>query len=99
MQNLFWTPGMTMDDVEESVITSALRFYHNNKTATAEALGISLRTLHNKIAKYSGEPMLEEEEVVEVAPKDLPKGNPEKVQPKPNKRHSKKKSKGVRLSA
>lgn len=48
-----WTPGQTLEDVEEIVIKKAFIHFNRNKTATARALGISLRTLDNKFEKYA----------------------------------------------
>lgn len=48
-----WTPGQTLEDVEEIVIKKAFIHFNKNKTATARALGISLRTLDNKFEKYA----------------------------------------------
>ena len=47
-----WTPGRTLDDIERSVILEALRYHGGNRTHTARALGISIRTLRNKLADY-----------------------------------------------
>ncbi len=50
-----WSPGVTLDDVEKQVIVMAYRFYRNNKTQTASALGISIRTLDSKLEKYGND--------------------------------------------
>lgn len=47
-----WVPGTTMDEIEKQVILHALRHYSGNRTHTAKALGISIRTLRNKLADY-----------------------------------------------
>ena len=47
-----WAPGKTLDDIEKEVILDALQYHHGNRTHTANALGISIRTLRNKIADY-----------------------------------------------
>jgi DNA-binding NtrC family response regulator len=52
---IFWTPGMTLDEMEKQVILAALRFYHGNKAKTAQALNVSVRTIHNKLEKYDQE--------------------------------------------
>ncbi len=49
---LDWAPGKTLDDVERRVILEALQYHQGNRTHTARALGISIRTLRNKIADY-----------------------------------------------
>ena len=47
-----WQPGSTLDDIERSVILEALTYHSGNRTHTARALGISIRTLRNKLADY-----------------------------------------------
>jgi transcriptional regulator with PAS, ATPase and Fis domain len=47
-----WSPGRTLDDIERKVIIEALEYHQGNRTHTARALGISIRTLRNKIADY-----------------------------------------------
>jgi len=41
--------GMTVDEAETRLIRLTLEHTHNNKTRAAEILGISLKTLHNKL--------------------------------------------------
>lgn len=60
---LIWSPGMSMDDVEKSVIMLALRFHQGNKTQTAQSLGIAYRTLDDKLKKYKEH----EEEIKKIA--------------------------------
>ena len=47
-----WTPGTTLGDIERYVILAALKHYSGNRTHTAKALAISIRTLRNKLAEY-----------------------------------------------
>lgn len=49
---LNWMPGQTLDDIERGVILEALTYHQGNRTHTAKALGISIRTLRNKLADY-----------------------------------------------
>lgn len=51
-QNLEWKPGRTLDEIERNVILEALKFHDGNRTHTAKSLGISIRTLRNKLAEY-----------------------------------------------
>ncbi|WP_336810163.1 helix-turn-helix domain-containing protein [Bosea sp. MMO-172] len=44
--------GHTLDDVERSLILATLRQHHFNRTHTAEVLGVSVRTVRNKIRGY-----------------------------------------------
>ncbi len=52
MSDVQWQPGMTIDDIERDVIMKAYRFYGQNKTKTAESLGIAVRTLDAKLQSY-----------------------------------------------
>jgi two-component system response regulator FlrC len=47
-----WIPGRTLHDIERHVILDALEYHQGNRTHTAKALGISIRTLRNKLAEY-----------------------------------------------
>ena len=42
-------PGMTVDEAEMRLIHTTLDAVQGNKTRAAEMLGISLKTLHNKL--------------------------------------------------
>jgi DNA-binding NtrC family response regulator len=44
--------GMTVDEAEKALIVRTLEHTKNNKTRAAEILGISLKTLHNKLKEY-----------------------------------------------
>jgi len=44
--------GSTIDDAERLLILRTLEAHGNNKTRAAETLGISLKTLHNKLKEY-----------------------------------------------
>ncbi|CAK9250653.1 unnamed protein product [Sphagnum jensenii] len=50
--NINWVPGITLEEMEKQCILSAFRFYRENKTQTAGALGIAIRTLDSKLEKY-----------------------------------------------
>ena len=47
--------GTTVDAMERELILQTLAATSNNKTRAAELLGISLKTLHNKLKEYGGE--------------------------------------------
>jgi DNA-binding NtrC family response regulator len=48
--------GTKVDEAEKALILSTLSHTKNNKTRAAEILGISLKTLFNKLKEYnSGE--------------------------------------------
>jgi DNA-binding NtrC family response regulator len=44
--------GATVDEAEQLLILKTLESTGNNKTRAAEKLGISLKTLHNKLKEY-----------------------------------------------
>ena len=44
--------GTTVGQAERQLIVKTLESTHNNKTRAAEILGISLKTLHNKLKEY-----------------------------------------------
>jgi DNA-binding NtrC family response regulator len=46
-------PGATMEEIEEAYIDLVLQRTNNNKTKAADILGISVRTLHNRLGQLS----------------------------------------------
>jgi DNA-binding NtrC family response regulator len=44
--------GSTIEDAERQLILRTLKHHQNNKTRAAEILGVSLKTLHNKLHRY-----------------------------------------------
>jgi hypothetical protein len=46
-----WQDGKNLDQVVNEAIAEALDFYGGNKTRTAKALAISIRTLRNRVAR------------------------------------------------
>jgi len=55
---LVLTPGMTVDEAERRLIEITLEHTRNNKTRAAEILGISVKTLHNKLNRFKLEAAL-----------------------------------------
>lgn len=49
-------PGMTVGEAERLLILKTLEFTNQNRTRAAEMLGISIRTLRNKLNEYKGIP-------------------------------------------
>jgi DNA-binding NtrC family response regulator len=45
--------GTTVDELEKQLILKTLQSTQNNKTRAAEILGISSKTLQNKLKEYS----------------------------------------------
>jgi DNA-binding NtrC family response regulator len=58
------TPGTTVEEAETRLILMTLEHTRDNKTRAAEILGISLKTLHNKLNKLRGRGRRTEEESV-----------------------------------
>jgi DNA-binding NtrC family response regulator len=48
-------PGTTVDEAERQLILLTLDYTANNKTRAADILGISLKTLHNKLNRFREE--------------------------------------------
>jgi hypothetical protein len=55
-----YSPSLTLEAVEKEVILRHYAFYHENKTQTAAALGITARTLYDKLEKYAEDEKEEE---------------------------------------
>jgi DNA-binding NtrC family response regulator len=54
--NLRLRAGLTVAEAERRLVFETLAFTQNNKTRAAELLGISLKTLHNKLKEYEAQP-------------------------------------------
>ena len=50
-----WLVGSPIRDVERDLVLETLANTHGNRTASAHLLGVSVRTLRNKITEYSAE--------------------------------------------
>jgi DNA-binding NtrC family response regulator len=46
-------PGISLAEAERQLIERTLSMHGGDKRAAAETLGISLRTLYNRLASYS----------------------------------------------
>jgi DNA-binding NtrC family response regulator len=57
--------GLPLREIEKEYILSTLSRLQNNKARTAQALGISEKTLYNKLYRYSGRSPRREDEAVE----------------------------------
>jgi DNA-binding NtrC family response regulator len=47
--------GVSLEDVERNLIFATLDRFEGNKRLTAESLGVSLKTLYNKLKRYGEE--------------------------------------------
>ena len=50
-----WLVGSLLRDVERDLVLETLAHTDGNRTASARLLGVSVRTMRNKIAEYSAE--------------------------------------------
>lgn len=50
-----WTPGKTLAQLEKEIFSYALKLYNNNKDLVAESLGVSTKTVYNKLERYAKE--------------------------------------------
>src|SRR5580693_831245 len=55
LSSLRFPIGTTVDAMERELIVQTLQATGNNKTRAAELLGVSLKTLHNKLKEYDSE--------------------------------------------
>ena len=53
--------GTRVEQAEKSIILMTLAHTKNNKTRAADILGISLKTLFNKLKEYGSAPAAEQE--------------------------------------
>ena len=49
--SLVFRVGMPWRQVQEEMLEKALKFFDGDKTATAQSLGISVRTIHNHLSR------------------------------------------------
>jgi DNA-binding NtrC family response regulator len=54
LESVRFSIGTTVENAEKGLILRTLEHTRNNKTRAAEILGISLKTLHNKLKEYGG---------------------------------------------
>jgi Bacterial regulatory protein, Fis family len=50
-----WLVGSPVSDVERDLVLETLAHTRGNRTLSAQLLGVSVRTLRNKIIEYSGQ--------------------------------------------
>jgi DNA-binding NtrC family response regulator len=44
--------GMTLEEVERQMLFKTLAHFHNHKPKTAQVLGVSLKTVYNRLARF-----------------------------------------------
>ena len=47
-----YMPGVSLSELEKQYIIQALTYFKGNKTQVANALGITIKTLYNKLHEY-----------------------------------------------
>ena len=50
--DIVFSVGMTLAELERQALLKTLAYYNNDKSATARALGVSVRTIHNHLARH-----------------------------------------------
>ena len=58
---ILWSPGVTLEAIEKQVILKTISHFRGNLSATANSLGVSVRTVRNKVEKYQMDAKVEEE--------------------------------------
>ena len=58
MNQIFWQPGITLENLSNQIIKAAFAFYRGNKTQCAQSLGIGIRTLEIKLKKMADDELL-----------------------------------------
>jgi DNA-binding NtrC family response regulator len=53
---LTFSVGTSFEEMERWMLLKTLAYFNNDKTRTAEALGISLKTIYNRLARYETQP-------------------------------------------
>ncbi len=51
--SIVFSVGMTLAEIERRALLKTLAHFDNDKTATARALGVSVRTIHNQLARIA----------------------------------------------
>lgn len=62
MTKIYWTPGTTLENIEKQTILMVWNFFGQNNTRAAESLGITPRTIYNKLKEYG---VVKEEEAID----------------------------------
>jgi len=57
--------GMTFDDVEREMLLKTLAYHGNNKRQAARALGITAKTIYNRLLRYRELGIIDEEAIGE----------------------------------
>ena len=55
--------GMTFDDIEREMLLKTLAHYNNNKRSAARALGITTKTIYNRLLRYRSQGLIDDAQV------------------------------------
>lgn len=61
---LIWSPGMSIDQVEQELIEYSMRMFAGDKKKVAEAVGISLRSVEYKLKRYEQKRQADEDKEI-----------------------------------
>lgn len=50
--NLSYDPSLTLSDIQKAYVLRSLQYFEGNKTKVAKALGVTIKTLYNKLHEY-----------------------------------------------
>lgn len=50
--NLSYDPSLTLNDIQKAYVLRSLQHFNGNKTKVAKALGVTIKTLYNKLHEY-----------------------------------------------
>lgn len=62
--------GMTFEDVEREMLLKTLAFHGNNKRQAARALGITAKTVYNRLQRYREQGLIGDELIGDLEPDD-----------------------------
>jgi DNA-binding NtrC family response regulator len=68
MHSITFSIGTTLDEVERRLMLKTLAYYDNNKIKAAEALGISAKTIYNRLARYQEQAGAPEDAATDAQP-------------------------------
>jgi hypothetical protein len=63
MKQIFWQPGITLEEIQNNIIKTAFAYYKQNKTQTSQSLGIAIRTLEIKLKKMADDEAAQKEQI------------------------------------
>ncbi|HJU26396.1 MAG TPA: sigma-54 dependent transcriptional regulator [Rhodanobacteraceae bacterium] len=65
-----FTVGMTFDDVEREMLLKTLAHFNNNKRQAARALGITAKTIYNRLLRYRSQELIGDDLLADMQEED-----------------------------